>query len=193
MSSYTRMRPRTGPRTGQEPKTSQHYGYIPVLGGSVIQFTSGSLLVLWPVIYAYNQQRSNRETPSSSSGLGRNFKSQIIGEELAILSWKPAVFLGFLNTQNYTILRLLMVSQIPRTAAGSLILMFFKYPCTADSLILIFEIPRTDWFFFCFFSNTRKWWFFLLKKPNNHPTLVHTSSRTGQRTGQEPIQKKILA
>jgi len=42
--------------------------------------------------------------------------------------------------------------------------MFFKYPDTADSLILIFEILRTDWFLFYFFSNTRKWWWFLRKK-----------------------------
>jgi hypothetical protein len=33
---------------------------------------------------------------------------------------------------------------------------------------------------------------FFIKKPNNHPTLVHTSSRTGQRTGQEPIQKILV-
>lgn len=157
MSSYTRMRPRTGPRTGQEPKTSQYYWYIPVLGGSVIQFSSGSLLVLWPVIYMHTTSRDQtvKHPPPALDWQKIQMPNNWRGTSKELTGYSFMKTSGFLEgfetpgvTQFFDCWWFLKYPE----PAVCLILMFFKYPDTADSWILIFEIPRTDWFFSSFFS-----------------------------------------
>jgi hypothetical protein len=109
---------------------------------------------LWPVIYAYIQQRSNCETPASGSELAKMLKVKKMEKELTVCCrvW---------NTQNWRFLDS-YVFQIQRSS-WFFDSDFFKYLEPASSWILILQTPRTGgslknqrtgvntwlWIFFC--------------------------------------------